>query len=574
MRENRMSTLLAAGGLATTAMAQGPLSEPFPATINLTDLDGALGFVMHGVAASDQAGYAVGRAGDINGDGLPDIAVGAWLADPNGSLQAGETYVVFGRRDPSPHFPARLELASLDGAIGFRLPGFIGGGRSGFAVRSAGDINNDRIDDLAIGAPTLEASGQVYVVYGTRTGFAAQVPLDSLNGANGFRLDGDDPSGRLGAAIGRSGDVDGDGLDDLLIGAPGDRDRGEAFVVYGRREAFPAVVDLDDVQGTLASAIIGDSIASDNVGAGMASIDFDGNGLDDLVVGAPTAETGFRNGGATYVLYGQLDRFPARQSLSLILPRTRFRGAETADRVGTAIDNAGDVNNDGIDDLIIGAPFSAGTQGRGRAYVVFGTADGLEPFGWNDLFDDTGEFGFRIEGVDTGDGCGTSVSAAGDVNGDGVDDLIVGAPSIGDVGKAYVVFGREDGTFPPVLRLRELDGQNGFRLLGIGNNDQTGISVAGIGDINGDGADDIAIGSPLTDPDGRTRAGMVSIVYGRALFPTCPADLDRDGEATLFDYLAFLTAFESGDLIADFTGDGTLTLADFLAFQNAFDMGC
>ena len=187
--------------------------------MQLSALDGATGFRLDGAASYDQSGRAVSAAGDINGDGIDDLLIGAFGAEPNGS-RSGSSYVVFGN---SAGFPAALNLASLNGTNGFRLDGVAAGDRAGRAVSAAGDINGDGIDDLLIGAPRADPngsySGSSYVVFGNSAGFPAALNLASLNGTDGFRLDGVAADDRSGYAVSAAGDVNGDGFDDLLIGA-------------------------------------------------------------------------------------------------------------------------------------------------------------------------------------------------------------------------------------------------------------------------------------------------------------------------------------------------------------------
>ncbi len=140
----------------------------------------------------DLSGRSVSGAGDINGDGIDDLIIGACGADPNGSA-SGESYVVFGR---DTGFDAALELSELDGSNGFVINGIRRDDRSGVSVSGAGDINGDGIDDLIIGAPGAglsgSASGESYVVFGRDTGFDAALELSELDGSNGFVLNGID----------------------------------------------------------------------------------------------------------------------------------------------------------------------------------------------------------------------------------------------------------------------------------------------------------------------------------------------------------------------------------------------
>ena len=217
--------------------------------------------------------------------------------------------------------------------------------------------------------------------------------------------------------------------------------------------------------------------------------DINGDGFDDVIVGAGDI--------ASYVIFGKASGFNDRLYLSSLDSNTGFRVISESGH--NLVSDAGDINGDGIDDLIVGSS------------VIFGRTSG---FGASlDVASLDGNTGFRVNGSDG------PISSAGDVNGDGIDDVIAsGADVKGDgSGSSYVVFGKTSG-FGAVLDLANLNEDAGFRLDGAAAGDKSGFSVSGAGDVNSDGFDDLIVGAPEASPNGVTQAGSSYVIFGRSDF--------------------------------------------------------
>ena len=365
------------------------------------------------VVASARAAHESKSIGDINGDGISDLL----LVDtefPRPEFR--EVSIVFG----GDSLPEQLTDAELTGSDGFRITGVPW---ASVSVGGGGDLNHDGVNDFVIASRYLGGSkGVAYVIFGSSTGFAASLDIRELDGENGFILRGaDDANDGAGVTIGASVDVvedfNGDGFDDLAIGAARTSsfspNNSAVFLVYGSSAPFPAelsVTDLDGSNGVRinhADILMGHSVAD----AG----DFNDDGITDLIMGGRIRQTSW-----TTILFGAKTHQSAEIDLASLaagefvsFEATASFTVEGQENVGSTVDGLGDVNGDGVDDVAVGNPLTDANGQRevGAAYVLYGSKL-HQTLLQHDSLDGTN--GFQISNNQSRDNLGTTVSGVGD----------------------------------------------------------------------------------------------------------------------------------------------------------------
>ena len=361
-------------------------------------------------AESDQAfsnyGTRVSAAGDVNGDGYSDVMASAIKFD-NGENDEGKVYLYHGSSSGLSATPNWTSESNNENSV------------FGYQLKTAGDVNGDGYSDVIIGAQSFSngesAEGKAFVYYGSAAGLSQQP---------NWTYEGNQALAYLGYGVSSAGDVNGDGYSDVLVSAfrydNGQTDEGIVYMFYGSSTGL-SVNPNWSAEGNQETADFGFSVS--NAG------DVNGDGYDDVLIGAWAYTNGENDEGKTFVYHGSATGLSSN-------PNWTAESNQTESYFGTSASTAGDVNGDGYSDVIVGAPhFENGTWREGRAFVYHGSPAGLSSSpNWTGESDWT----FAIYGF--------TVASAGDVNGDGYSDVIVGAHYYnGNTGKVYVYYGNESG---------------------------------------------------------------------------------------------------------------------------------
>lgn len=421
--------------------------------------------VLEGDQAGGALGHSVSSAGDINGDGYLDLIAGAALADvPSGETtltDAGQAIVYYG------------SATGLSAANNLVLSSAQAGEQFGSAVAGIGDVNDDGYADVAVSGIYYDTgsdtdAGRVAVYLGSASGLET-TPAFEVTGQAGSEF---------GMAV-AGGDTNADGFSDLVVGAPlwddGEADEGAVFVYYGSAGGL-STTDATTLEMNQAGAHFGHSVAAG---------DTNGDSAADVVAGAPVYANGETNEGAAFLFHGSPGGVTTTSAWT-------YECDQVDAMCGEAV-AAGDVNADGFDDVLVGAPgYMTGGAALGRVTLFLGAASGLATTGT------------ALNGATPLSGFGGAVAVVSDVNGDGFDDVAIGAPeSVSSTGYAELYYGAADGIMTPAI----------WAGTGSQVGDLYGAAVGGA-DFDNDGYADVAIGAPGFDPVGLTDAGAVYIYTG------------------------------------------------------------
>ncbi len=426
--------------------------------------------------SSEHFGWSVATAGDVNGDGFSDIVVGSPRYTFNSEIR-GKAYVFHGSRDGLAVSPSWVLEGSTDGE------------RFGECVATAGNVNRDLYGDVLIGAPEYKVdgnpAGKVYLFYGTSWG---------LQSAAGWTMTADHANARLGHSVAAAGDVNGDNFGDIIIGEPNNSSNalsgnGTVYLYYGDANGPSAFAPDWVIDGDLDNAGLGTSVAT----AG----DVNGDGYADVIIGAPKWNAYY---GAAYVFHGSA-------SGPGTLAEWRGVGEDIGCMFGVSVATAGDVNGDGYADIVAGQYYYDGTlSDQGASYLWLGGPGGLGGYSL------TKDADWSSVGGSQNAEFGRCVAPAGDVNGDGYGDIIVGAPGhvsgTTKTGQAAVFHGGPGN----------LSQESGWDYFSESEGNNLGFCVSTAGDVNGDGFADIMAGAPYYD-SGYSDEGAVFVWYGSSEGP-------------------------------------------------------
>jgi len=515
-----------------------------------------------GEATTDTSGASLAGVGDINNDGYDDIIIGAPFNSEGPGSFAGQVYLILSQPHQFSTIRANVVNASSNTSVGARIiihnetinststltldasTLHLTGSTNISGSLSATGYVNASVDVCVVGEKCLSQNLQPWTntsnnltYVGGNVGIGTSTPTFKLevggnigpNVTNAYSLGGIEPFGmdnnlsassaswqgeasldKAGESVAGVGDVNGDGYDDIIIGAnfndEGANDAGQAYLILGKASGG----SMDNNLSASDASWQGEA-EDDRAGIGVAGVgDVNGDGYDDILIGAHQNDEGGIVAGQAYLILGKASGWSMDVNLSNA--NASWYGETAGDNAGTSVAGVGDVNGDGYDDIIIGARQNdEGGNLAGQVYLILGNATG-----WS-MDNNLSASDASWYGEAEDDRAGWSVAGVGDVNADGYDDIIIGTylndegPG-SDAGQVYLILGRStDWTMD-----NNLSSTSNASWQGEATGDQAGISIAGAGDVNADGYDDIIIGADENDEGPGSFAGQIYLILGKS----------------------------------------------------------
>ena len=396
-----------------------------------------------GVGSNNES-LKVSSAGDINGDGFDDILIGA---DRQGTNREGDAYVIFGKNTDFTDIDLSTNLTVNDN--GFKITGGESSSSSPFSnalnyergmiTSSAGDINGDGFDDIIVANHSANDNrGESYLIFGSSNDFSnIDLTTDIASNGLGFKITGANEGDFSGYSV-SSGDVNGDSLNDIIIGSlrNNQASNGKVYVILGKEEEFTNITLGDNLFDQNLGFIINPeysiSDTTNNYGFNISGIgDTNGDGFDDILIGSPYSSSNYigLNNGSVDIYYG-------RDNITNGTAERAIIGAQEEDKIGAEVSAIGDINGDGFDDFAIIGPYTNNSETK--ISVHFGREQQLSiTSSFDTILINEDNDGFSIESSE--EGSLINASKAGDINGDGFDDLVLTSSSEA----TYIIYGRD-----------------------------------------------------------------------------------------------------------------------------------
>jgi len=467
-----------------------PLSYAWEKDINLLYADASF----LGEAERDNSGCSINGVGDINGDNFDDFLVGAFRNDEGGE-ESGQAYLFYGK---ATGWTKDFSLENADAS-------FIGetaGDQAGHVVAGGGDINNDGYDDFLISSPHnplgSSENGKLYIIFGKESNWLMDTNLTDVNAS----ILSDTYDSNFDIAI--ISDVNGDEYDDILIGVPYYYESlyqiGKVYLFFGNDSGWSHNIDINNANASFIGKYYNDQVGNSVAGIG----DVNGDTIGDFIIGSQYSDGDGTNEGQVYLIFGKSSGW--EQNVNLTHANVTFTGEHDYDLAGSSISGVGDINGDTYNDFVIGAYQNDETGSEaGQSYLILGKSE------WNSNYN-LSSVDASFLGEESYAKSGRFLSGVGDINNDNYHDFIIGLSGYGSGGttrgKAYLILGKPSG-WSMDTNLATI----GVSFIGEGISESKISAVAGGGDINHDGYDDMLFGA-IESSESAIYAGQTYLIFG------------------------------------------------------------